>query len=87
MRIKRIEHVGIVVADLGASRVFWEDCLGLRCEAVEELAQYQVRLAMYPVGQSMVELLTSTIRTTYPQHEWDRFEGHFPCLPVRGFSR
>jgi hypothetical protein len=25
-------------------------------------------------------LLTDTIRSTYPQHEWDRFEGHFGGL-------
>jgi methylmalonyl-CoA/ethylmalonyl-CoA epimerase len=84
MRVKRIEHVGIVVEDLGASRVFWEGCLGLRCETVEELAQYQVRLAMYPVGQSMVELLTSTI----PDGKYSKMvrEGkaglHHICLEV-----
>ena len=25
-------------------------------------------------------LLTDTIQTTYPQHEWDKFEGHFGGL-------
>jgi len=30
MKIKRIEHVGIVVKDLEQSRAVWEECLGLR---------------------------------------------------------
>lgn len=28
MKIKRIEHVGVVVRDTEASRRLWEDCFG-----------------------------------------------------------
>lgn len=31
-------------------------------------------------SDSFAALLTSTIRATYPPHEWDRFEGHFGGL-------
>lgn len=60
MKIRRIEHVGVVVGDLSAGRAFWEECLGIRCESVEELPEHQVRLAMCRVGESTVELLSST---------------------------
>lgn len=29
MKIKRIEHVGVVVRDLEASRRLWEDCFSI----------------------------------------------------------
>lgn len=58
MKIKRIEHVGVVVRDLEASRRLWEDCLGISCGGTEESARNRLRLSLYPVGESMVELIT-----------------------------
>jgi len=55
VKIKRIEHVGIVVRDVEASRKLWEGCFGIKLGGVEENATR--RLALYPVGDSMVELL------------------------------
>ncbi len=60
MKIKRIDHVGVVVRDVEASRRLWEDCLGIRLDAVEDNPASFVRLALYPVGESMVELLAGT---------------------------
>ncbi len=60
MKIKRIEHIGVVVRDLEGSRALWEDCLGITRDSVEHLPQYAVRLAMHPVGDTMVELLAGT---------------------------
>ncbi len=58
MKIKRIEHVGVVVRDVEASRRLWEDCFGIKLGTVEENAIR--RLALYPVGESMVELIAGT---------------------------
>lgn len=58
MKIKRIEHVGVIVKDVAASRKLWEDCFGIKLDAVEENAAR--RLALYPVGESMVELIAGT---------------------------
>lgn len=58
MKIKRVDHVGVVVRDLEASRRLWEDCLGIPLGGVEESARNRLRLSMYPVGESMVELIT-----------------------------
>jgi len=60
MKIKRIEHVGIVVGNLERSRALWEDCLGISLTGEEEMPGRPVKLAFYPVGESMVELIAGT---------------------------
>ena len=58
MKIKRIEHVGVIVKDVEASRKLWEECFGIPRGSVE--ANPNRRLALYPVGESMVELIAGT---------------------------
>ena len=60
MKIKRIEHVGVVVKNVEASRRLWEDCIGIPLGSVEQFAERPVKLALYPVGESMVELIAGT---------------------------
>lgn len=60
MKVKRIEHVGVIVRDVAASRRLWEDCLGIPLGGVEDMEGRPVRLALYPVGSSMVELIAGT---------------------------
>ena len=55
MKIKRIEHVGVVVRDTEASRKLWEECFGIPLGGEEE--NDQRKLALYYVGESMVELI------------------------------
>lgn len=55
MKIKRIEHVGVVVKDTEASRRLWEDCFGIPLGGVEENGIR--KLALYPIGESMIELI------------------------------
>ena len=55
MKVKRIEHVGIVVRDTAASRKLWEDCFGIPLGGEEE--NDRRKLALYYVGESMVELI------------------------------
>src|SRR5215472_6544659 len=59
MKIKRIEHIAIAVKSMARMREVMEDKLGLALEYEEHLPQYHTRLAMYPVGQSYIELLES----------------------------
>jgi methylmalonyl-CoA/ethylmalonyl-CoA epimerase len=58
LKIKRIEHVGVVVRDTEASRQLWEDCFGIPLGSVEE--NKIRRLALYPIGESMIELIAGT---------------------------
>ena len=60
MQISHIEHIGIAVANLEASIRYYEDVLGLKCYAVEEVADQKVRTAFFKVGATKIELLEST---------------------------
>lgn len=60
MRVKRVEHVAIAVKDLEAARWIFEEKLGLTLEYEENFPQYQTRIAMYPVGETYLELLQAT---------------------------
>lgn len=56
MKIKRIEHVGVVVKDTEASRELWENIFGIPLGGMEE--NERRKLALYYVGDSMVELIS-----------------------------
>ena len=60
MKIKRIEHVGVVVKDVEKSRALWEGCFGIKLDSVETNPTKPVKQAIYPVGESMVELIAGT---------------------------
>ena len=64
MKIKRIEHIAIAVKSMAQSREIFETKLGLNFEYEEYLPQYKTRLAMYPVGQTYIELLESDAEDT-----------------------
>ena len=58
MKIKRVEHVAIAVHDLQASKNMLEETFGFKLELEEQLGA--TRLAMYPVGETYLELLQSS---------------------------
>lgn len=55
-----IEHIGIAVKNLEESIKYYEDILGLKCYAVEEVQDQKVKTAFFMVGQTKIELLEST---------------------------
>ena len=60
MDISHIEHIGIAVKSIDESRKYYEDTLGLKCYAIEEVADQKVKTAFFMVGQTKIELLEST---------------------------
>jgi methylmalonyl-CoA/ethylmalonyl-CoA epimerase len=54
-----IDHLGIAVKSLAASRAFYER-LGLHVMPEEIVEHEKVRLAMVPIGESRIELLEPT---------------------------
>lgn len=60
MEISHIEHIGIAVPSLDEAIPFYENMLGLKCFAVEEVADQKVRTAFFKVGQTKIELLEGT---------------------------
>lgn len=59
MKIKRIDHVGIAVADIGAAKRLYEDVLGLTLTREEVVADQGVRTYFYPIAGVKLELLES----------------------------
>jgi len=60
MKPTHIEHLGIAVNSLEESIPFFENTLGLKCYAIEEVAEQKVKTAFFMVGQTKIELLEST---------------------------
>ena len=62
MEITHLEHIGIAVKNLEESIKYYEDVLGFKCYAIEEVKDQKVRTAFFMVGQTKIELLESTHR-------------------------
>lgn len=59
MKFKRVEHVAIAVRDMDRMRDVFENKLGIAMEYEEHLPRYATTLAMYPVGETYLEVLQS----------------------------
>ncbi len=60
MKISRIDHLGIGVQSIEEALPFFENVLGLKCYAVEEVADQKVKTAFLKVGEVKLELLEPT---------------------------
>jgi methylmalonyl-CoA/ethylmalonyl-CoA epimerase len=60
MNLTHIEHIGIAVKNLDESIKFYEEILGLKCYAIEEVKDQKVKTAFFQIGQTKIELLEST---------------------------
>ena len=60
MELTHIEHLGIAVKSLDEAIPYYENMLGLKCYAIEEVAEQKVKTAFFKVGQTKIELLEST---------------------------
>ena len=52
MDISHIEHIGIAVPSLDEAIPFYENILGFKCFAIEEVPDQKVRTAFFKVGQT-----------------------------------
>ena len=62
MNITHIEHLGIAVNSIEEALPYYEGVLGMKCYAVEEVADQKVKTAFFKVGNSntKIELLEPT---------------------------
>jgi len=60
MNPTHIEHIGIAVKSLSESIPVFENLLGTKCYAIEEVKDQFVKTAFFKVGQTKIELLEST---------------------------
>lgn len=57
MNVSHIEHIGIAVKSLDEMIPYYENLLGTKCYAVEEVADQKVKTAFFKVGETKIELL------------------------------
>jgi len=60
MNITGIEHIGIAVESLETAISYYENILGLKCYAVEEIEDQKVKTAFFKIGDTKIELLETT---------------------------
>lgn len=60
MKISCIEHLGIAVQSIEEALPYFENVLGLKCYAVEEVADQKVKTAFLKCGEVKLELLEPT---------------------------
>ena len=58
MKIKRIAHIGVAVADTDKTSSFYSDMLDLTLDRQETLGE--LKISFVPVGQTNIELVQST---------------------------
>ena len=59
-KIKKIDHVALVVGDIDAALEFWQDSLGLELDHVDDILREKSAIAFLPVGDSEIELVQPT---------------------------
>jgi len=60
MKPTHIEHIGIAVKSIEAALPYYENVLGLKCYAIEEVKEQKVKTAFLKVGETKLELLEAT---------------------------
>jgi len=58
--VKKVDHIGIAVANLDETLKLYEEVLGLECINTEVVEEQKVKVAFLPIGDTEVELLEST---------------------------
>ncbi len=84
MKIKKINHVAIVVKDIDESLGFWQQAFGLELDHVEDVPSQQAKVAFLPIGESEVELVQPTTQESgMAAYLEKRGEGlHHLCIEV-----
>ncbi len=58
--IKKIHHLALLVADLEAAIILWQDMLGITPSHVSNIPDEAARIAFLPLGGSEIELVQPT---------------------------
>ena len=84
LKIKKINHVALVVDDIDSALKFWRDALGLALEGMKQVPAEKSVVAFLPVGDSEIELVQPTSDDSgVAQYLANRGPGmHHLCLEV-----
>ncbi len=64
MKLKRINHIALVVPQLETAKRFWGDVMGLPLDHEAHIAKQHVDVAFMPIENSSIELLQPTEPTS-----------------------
>jgi methylmalonyl-CoA/ethylmalonyl-CoA epimerase len=59
-KIKRIDHIAIVVDELEHTLAFWQDALGMELHELRDVPAEAAQIAFLPAGGSEIELVRPT---------------------------
>jgi methylmalonyl-CoA/ethylmalonyl-CoA epimerase len=59
-KIKRIDHIAIVVDEMDNTLAFWRDALGMELYGVRDVPAEMAQIAFLPAGESEIELVRPT---------------------------
>jgi methylmalonyl-CoA/ethylmalonyl-CoA epimerase len=57
-KVKKIDHVAVCVADIGAAEAKWREALGLAVAEREVVESQRTEAALLPVGEASIELIS-----------------------------
>lgn len=59
-KVKRIDHIAVLVDNMDATLAFWRDALGIELHHTQDVPAELAQIAFLPVGNSEVELVHPT---------------------------
>ncbi len=59
-RVKRIDHIAVLVEDMEKTVAFWQEALGMELAHIEEVPAEKSKVAFFPLGGSEIELVQPT---------------------------
>ncbi len=59
-KIKRIDHIAVLVEDMEATLKFWRDALGMEMTHMQDVPAEMAEIAFLPTGDSEIELVHPT---------------------------
>jgi len=59
-KVKRIDHLAVIVDDMEKTLSFWQDALGMKLSHVEDVPAEKSKVAFFPVGGCEIELVEPT---------------------------
>lgn len=59
-KVKRIDHIAVVIDDMQGTLEFWRDALGMEVTHIQDIPAEMAQIAFLPAGGSEIELVKPT---------------------------
>lgn len=87
-KIKKINHIAVVVENIDVALNFWQDAMGLQLDHIEDVPSQKSKVAFLPIGDCEVELVAPTTDDSgMARYLQNRGPGiHHLCFEVTGIE-